>query len=167
MTYHRVRNMRNMTCLTCEAGTEEHDMSQMWSRNWGTWHVSHVKQELKNMTYEAGSEEHDMSHMWSRNCLPFGVDPRFYWGSCCSIFSFLCCVNIDHCFPLSIDHCIVCLSVIYGFWLPFDILYLRLLITLWYLRFTVSNYLFGILDIRLLITFWYLRFTASDYLLVS
>jgi hypothetical protein len=51
MTYHRVRNMRNMTCLTCEAGTEEHDMSHM------------LKQELKNMICEAGTEEHDISHM--------------------------------------------------------------------------------------------------------
>jgi hypothetical protein len=42
----------------------------------------------------------------------------------------------------SFGHCVVC-SSIYGFWLPpFDILDLRLLITsLWYLRFTDSDYL--------------------------
>ena len=51
---------------------------------------------------------------------------------------------------VSFDHCVVCPSLIYGFWLP-----------LWYLRFTASDYPFGIFwplcclsfsDFRLLIT---------------
>jgi hypothetical protein len=71
---------------------------------------------------------------------------------------------------VSCGHCIVCPST-YGFWLPLWYLvaivlsvlrrtasdypfgiFLRLLMTLWYLIFTASDYLFGILDIRLLIT---------------
>jgi hypothetical protein len=65
----------------------------------------------------------------------------------------------------SIFFCPLCClsSSIYVFWLPFGILDLRLLITLWYPRFTSSDYPIGILDLRLLITLWYLRFTASDY----
>jgi hypothetical protein len=40
-------------------------------------------------------------------------------------------------------HCVVCSSSIYGFWLPpFGIF--RILITLWYLRYTDSDYPFGI-----------------------
>ena len=88
------------------------------------------------------------------------------------------------------------------YWLPFGIFWplyclsfdLRLLITLWYLRFTATDYPlvssshcivcpsiygywlpFGILDLQLLITLWYLlaialyvlRFTATDYPLIS
>ena len=45
----------------------------------------------------------------------------FLWVSCCSFFSFLCSVILDHCLSFcsfSCGHCIVC-SLIYGFWLPF------------------------------------------------
>jgi hypothetical protein len=52
---------------------------------------------------------------------------------------------------VSSGHCIVCPSI-YGYWLPFGILYLQLLITLWYL---------------LAILLSDLRFTATDYPLVS
>ena len=59
----------------------------------------------------------------------------------------------------SIFFCPLCClsSSIYVFWLPFGILDLRLLITLWYPRFTSSDYPIGILDLRLLITLWYLQ----------
>jgi hypothetical protein len=52
---------------------------------------------------------------------------------------------------VSSGHCIVCPSI-YGYWLPFGILDLRLLITLWYLLAIVLSVL------------W---FTATDYPLVS
>ena len=38
-------------------------------------------------------EKHYRCHMWNRNCFPFmntSAHPDFLWGSCCSIFSFLC-----------------------------------------------------------------------------
>ena len=79
-----------------------------------------------------------------RNCLPFRstcVHPRFLWGSCYSIFSFicmfcrslfvllffffwpLCClfffdIRILTTPLVSFGHCVVCSSSIYGFWLP-------------------------------------------------
>ena len=55
----------------------------------------------------------------------------------------LCICLVDRCLsfcPFSLGHCVVC-SSIYGFWL-----------SLWYLRFTDSDYPFGILDLRILIT---------------
>ena len=51
--------------------------------------------------------------------------PGFLWGSCCSIFIFLCCVlQIIVCYFLHFGHCIICPASIYGFCLP-----------LWYLKF--------------------------------
>jgi len=49
----------------------------------------------------------------------------FYWGSCYSIFSFICmfCQSLFVLFLLAIGHCVVCSSSIYGFGLP-----------LWYLQ---------------------------------
>jgi hypothetical protein len=38
--------------------------------------------------------------------------PGFQWGSCYSIFSFICM------FCTFFSHCVVCSSSIYGFWLP-------------------------------------------------
>jgi len=46
--------------------------------------------------------------------------PGFYWGSCYSIFCFLCSVldpSLSLC-PFTFDHCIVFPASIYGFWLP-------------------------------------------------
>jgi hypothetical protein len=65
---------------------------------------------------------------------PFGI----FWPLCClSFFDLRILIT-----PLvSFDHCVVCPSSIYGFWLP-----------LWYLRFTDSDYPFVILDLRILIT---------------
>ena len=51
--------------------------------------------------------------------------------------------SFDRCLffcPFSFGRYVVCSSPIYGFWL-----------SLWYLRFTDSDYLFGILDLRILI----------------
>jgi len=58
----------------------------------------------------------------------------FLWGSCCSIFSFLC-------------------SVLWTIAWPFVLFILD--IVLFVLRFTVSDYLFGILDLRLLLCLIY------------
>jgi hypothetical protein len=64
--------------------------------------------------------------LWTNTfCSPFvniniAYTPVFLWGSCCSIFSFLCNVlQIIVCtfVFLSFYHCIVC-SSIYVFWLP-------------------------------------------------
>ena len=60
-----------------------------------TWRVSLVEQELFTLA------EHPSS-------------PRCLWGSCYSIFNFL---QLVFC-PFSFDHCVVCSSSIYGFWLP-------------------------------------------------
>jgi hypothetical protein len=46
--------------------------------------------------------------------------PGFYWGSCYSIFRFMC-MFVDRCLyfcTFSFGHCVVCSSSIYGFWLP-------------------------------------------------
>ena len=77
--------------------------------------------------------------------------------------------------PFSFDHCVFCPSI-YGFWLPFGILDLRVLITPRYLRFTgsdyplvSSDYPFGIFWLPLwylLITPWYLLITPW-YLLIT
>ena len=42
------------------------------------------------------------------------------WGSCHSIFSFMCmfCRSLFVFCSFSFDHCVVCSSLIYGFWLP-------------------------------------------------
>ena len=42
----------------------------------------------------------------------------FQWGSCYSIFSFVCMFFVDRCLSFctfSFDHCVVCSSSIYGF----------------------------------------------------
>jgi len=44
--------------------------------------------------------------------------PCFYWGSCNSIFSFMCNVLKIVVCPFSFGHCVVCSSSINGFWLP-------------------------------------------------
>ena len=59
--------------------------------------------------------KHDGCYIWGRNYLPFGSTPRFEWGSCCSIFSFL-----------SIVLYIIVWYFFYGHCLSFD---LRLLVT--------------------------------------
>ena len=41
--------------------------------------------------------------------------PEFSWGSCYSIFSFMCIVLKIVVCPFSFDHCVVCPSSIYGF----------------------------------------------------
>ena len=69
------------------------------------------------------------------------------------VVRFVCFVH--HCLSLCtfcFGHCLVCLSLIYCFWLP-----------LWYLRFTASDYPFDILDYGFWLPLWYLWFTASDY----
>ena len=49
------------------------------------------------------------------------------WGSCYSIFSFICMLSFC---TFSFGHCVVCSSSIYGFWLP--LWYLQtLLTTIW------------------------------------
>ena len=89
--------------------------------------------------------KHDFHEMFdSRNCNGIGVicragtasrpgapefTPGFWWGSCYSIFSFLCsvlyiavCLGFFLFFFLcrfSFGHCVVCPSSIYGFLLPF------------------------------------------------
>jgi hypothetical protein len=62
--------------------------------------------------------------------------PGFKWGSCCSIFSFLCIV-LYHClffcpfsavncivYPFSVGNCIVYPFSIYDFWLPLHYQYI-------------------------------------------
>ena len=115
---------------------------------WLTRRVSLVKQELLTLP------EHPSS-------------PSVFSGVRVTRSSVLCVCFVDRCLsfcPFSFDHCVVCSSSIYEFWLP-----------LWYLRFTDSDYPFDILDLRILITplvssiygfwlpLWYLRFTDSDY----
>ena len=62
------------------------------------------------------------------------VRPTFQWGPCFSIFSFLCIVLCESLFVcLSVCyfcHCIVCPSSIYGFWLPFVIFKLVLMVSI-------------------------------------
>jgi len=70
--------------------------------------------------------------------------PGFLWSSCYSIFSFMCMFGRSLFVLLSFFFWPLC------FLFFFD---LRVLITsLWYLRFTGSDYTFGILDLRVLIT---------------
>ena len=55
--------------------------------------------------------------------------PGFQWGSCYSIFSFLCVCIVDRCLffcNFSFGYCVVCSSSIYGFWLPLWYLQIRL-----------------------------------------
>ena len=49
--------------------------------------------------------------------------PGFKWGTCYSIFSFMCmfCRSLFILLSFSFGHCVVCPSSIYGFWLPFGI----------------------------------------------
>ena len=66
--------------------------------------------------------------------------PGFQWGSCYSIFSFMCRSFFVFC-PFSFGHCVVC-PLIYGFWLPlWYLLAIVLSVLLW---FTASDYQFGI-----------------------
>jgi hypothetical protein len=53
--------------------------------------------------------------------------PGFYWGSCYSIFSFMC-MFCRCCLSFFFDHCVVCPSI-YGFYLP-----------LWYLQTHLNVY---------------------------
>jgi hypothetical protein len=64
---------------------------------------------------------------------------------------------------VSFDHCIVCLSVIYGFWLPFW--YLLVIVLSVFLRFTDSDYPFGIFWPLLCLSFYDLQILIT--LLVS
>ena len=52
----------------------------------------------------------------------FEFTPGFHWDSCYSIFSFMCMICRSLFVLLSFffyfDHCVVCSSSIYGFWLP-------------------------------------------------
>ena len=54
--------------------------------------------------------------------------PGYLWGSCCSIFSFLCNVLLIIICLFSVGHCIVCPSI-YGFWIP-----------LWCLQTSLNNH---------------------------
>ena len=90
--------------------------------------------------------------------------PRFQRGSCYSIFGLICVVLYIVVCPFAFGHCVLCPSLIYGFWFP-----------LWYLRFTDSGFSFGILDLQILVSplvsqiyrfwfpLWYLRFTNSGF----
>ena len=94
--------------------------------------------------------------LFTASVYPFGIFWPLCWLSVLLLFT-----ASDY--PLvSVGHCVVCSSSIYGIWLPFGIFwslcclfffYLRHLITLWYLLATVLSVL--------------LLFTASDYPLVS
>ena len=59
-------------------------------------------------------------HQWSRNLLTrpkYLSSARLQWGSCCSIFSFMCnVIQIVVC-PFSFGYCVVC-PLIYRFRLP-------------------------------------------------
>ena len=79
-----------------------------------------------------------------------------FLGSCCSIFSCLCAdcsvlQVIGRLFVLfRFDHCIVCLSSIYGFWLP--LWYLQTLLVDPFVFFAWSLYCLSFFDLQLLIT---------------
>jgi hypothetical protein len=83
--------------------------------------------------------------------------PGFQWGSCYSIFSFMCRSFFVFC-PFSFGHCVVC-PLIYGFWLPlWYLLAIVLSVLLWFMD---SDYPFGIFwplcclsffDLQILIT---------------
>ena len=63
--------------------------------------------------------QHDF--MWCMICWPFRNTPALYWGSCCSIISFLYNVLWVIVCPFcdfSLVLCVVFPSLIYGFWLP-------------------------------------------------
>ena len=86
--------------------------------------------------------KNDVWFVFSSSCLQEGLCLIYVICVClCLVVSSMQCFA-DHClsFFFSLGHCIFCPSSIYGFWLP-----------LWYLRFTISDYLFGILDLRFLI----------------
>ena len=87
--------------------------------------------------------KNDVWFVFSSSCLQEGLCLIYVICVClCLVVSSMQCFA-DHClsFFFSLGHCIFCPSSIYGFWLP-----------LWYLRFTISDYLFGILDLRFLTT---------------
>jgi hypothetical protein len=86
--------------------------------------------------------KNDVWFVFTSSCLQEGLCLIYVICVClCLVVSNMQCFA-DHClsFFFSLGHCIFCPSI-YGFWLP-----------LWYLRFTVSDYLFGILDLRFLTT---------------
>ena len=87
---------------------------------------------------------------------PFGI----FWPLCCLSF---CDLRILITHLVSFDHCIVCLSVIYGFWLPFW--YLLVIVLSVFLRFTDSDYPFGISWPLLFLSFYDLQILIT--LLVS
>ena len=108
--------------------------------------------------------------LWSSYCninkcllfLSLWIHPGFKLDSCCSTIHFLCNVlsTIVCRFDLFLfGHCIVCPSLIYGFWLPF-----------WPLSFW-SLYCLSFFDLWLLITvFWYLStflYIPVEYLLID
>jgi hypothetical protein len=78
-------------------------------------------------------------------------------GNCVTRSLVLCICFVDRCLSFctcSFGHCIVCSFSIYRFWLPpFGILYIQILITsLWNLRYTDADYLFGIF--KLFLSIW-------------
>jgi hypothetical protein len=79
---------------------------------------------------------------------PFGI----FWPLCC-LFFFDLRILIT---PLvSCGHCIVCSSLIYGFWLP--LWYLLAIVLSVLLRFTASDYPFGIFWPLCCLSFFYLQ----------
>jgi hypothetical protein len=100
--------------------------------------------------------------------------PPVFTGVCVTRSLVLYVCFVDRCLSFctfSFDHCVVCSSLIYRFWLPlWYLLVIVLSVLLWY---TDSDYPFGIFwslcclfffDIHILITsLWYLRYTDSDY----
>ena len=91
---------------------------------------------------------------------PFGVFKLFFWPLCCLFFLDLRILIT----PLissnsSNDHCVVCSSFIYGFWLPLwclQALLLAIVLSV-LLRFTDSDYPFGIFKLFLIYVYYTLR----------
>jgi hypothetical protein len=71
--------------------------------------------------------------------------PGFQWGSCYSIFSFMCmfCRSLFVLLYLFFCHCIVYSSSIYGFWFPIWYLQTLLATCECYICYTIILWLFG------------------------
>ena len=111
-------------------------------------------------------------HWFTASDFPFGI----FWSLYCLSFIDL---RLLISLLVSFGHCIVCLSLIYGFWFP--LWYLLAIVLSVFHWFTASDFPFGIfwslyclsfIDLRLLISLWYLLvivlsvfhwFTASDF----
>ena len=75
---------------------------------------------------------------WCSKRFPYlNSPPVFQWSSCCSlVFWIVFCISFC---SFSFDHCVVCPSSIYGFWLPLWYLqtFLNIICLLLYLVFTM------------------------------